>query len=88
MPEDNLFLERERLLKKGTVSIQDIRRFAPCGYIRAKRLYDLVVKEVEKEDKTVGDFGVETKRILPHLYLTEKDVYKAATLERQIKKDA
>lgn len=87
MKSSNLFLERERLLKKGTVNISEIQRFVPCGYIRAKQLHEHLKQEIENEGKSIGMFGIRTKRLMKYLKLTEKEIYHAAELERQKKDD-
>lgn len=84
----NLALERERLVIKGYMTITDIRTFVPCGYVKAKKLWQEIEDAVKAEGKTLGMFGIQTKRVLKHLSITEAEILKYAELERRIKKDA
>ncbi|MDL2276591.1 hypothetical protein LJC02_02940 [Breznakia sp. OttesenSCG-928-G09] len=86
--EDNLFLERERLLKQGYLKIIDIQKFVPCGYMKAKVIDTEIRTEIEQEEKEVGIFGIPTIRLIKKLHMTEQQVIKYAQAERETKKDA
>lgn len=73
---------REEILHKGFVCIKDIQKFIPCGYQTAKKVFDKLKKEAEVDNKLSLDGRVSAKRLVKYVYLTEKQIYDFARLEK------
>lgn len=81
---DNINLTRKRILMKGYANISDIRNFMPCGYERARKIFN---QERAKEAamKKVTLRGIEAKKLLPLVFLTEYEINQyAAEEERRV----
>ena len=70
---------------KGYANISDIRNFMPCGYDRARKIYNQEkVKAVEL--RKVSLRGIESKKLLPLVFLTEYEINQYAAEEERREK--
>lgn len=75
-------ITREKILHKGYAKKTDIRKFIPCGNDRATTIFNEICKSVEDEGKVNLDKSVLSKRLLPYIGLTEKQVIAYAQQEK------
>lgn len=78
MDNKNLNVERLKLIRKGYVNKSELGIFLDIGKSRANTVYDKIVKEIAKEDKTVDCLGIRVCRVLEYIGLTENDIRRFA----------
>ena len=54
---------------KGYANISDIRNIIPCGYERARKIYNLELLK-DEELKKVSIRGIVAKKLLPLVFLS------------------
>lgn len=77
-----LNIQREAILRKGYATIQDIRKWIPCGYTKAKEIYEREKEKANEEGKTTIN-GISAKRLLHYVFLSEDEILKYATKEKE-----
>lgn len=75
-------ITREKILHKGYAKKADIKKFIPCGYSRALEIYNEIRNEVELSGKKNLHNSVLSRRLLPYVGLTEKQVADYAEKEK------
>lgn len=78
----NINIIREQILHKGFANKSDIRKFIPCGGVRSKEIFEEIKSEVVKEGKINLDKHILSKRLLPYVGLTEKQIVEYAQKEK------
>jgi hypothetical protein len=73
---------REKILHKGYANRADIRKFIPCGSVRSQEIFDQIRNEVKEEGKLNLEKVVLSRRLLPYIGLTEKQVISYAEKEK------
>ncbi len=68
---------------KGYANISDIRNFIPCGYERARQIYNHELLK-DEELKKVSIRGIEAKKLLPLVFLTEYEINQYAKQEEDL----
>ena len=86
-PSNRLNRDRLNIIRKGYISKRDLQTFIPCGYNKANKLYEHLEKTVLMDGKTVGMFGLDPKRVLDYLNMTEAQIRKYAMEETEAEKD-
>ncbi len=75
-------ITREKILHKGFANISDIRKFVPCGYEKAKKIFLEIRSDVENEGKSNFENSILSVRLFPYIGLTEKKVMQFAKTEK------
>jgi len=76
---------RSKILKKGYLTVKDIQDFVPCGYTRAKKVYDYIQSQIAKENQMPLLFGVPKKPFLKYMCLTEDEIVEYANFGKRTK---
>lgn len=66
---------------KGYANITDIKNFIPCGYEKAKKIFQ-IEKNKSSDIRKISVRGIESKRLLPYVFLTEYEINKFAEMEK------
>ncbi len=75
-------IEREKILLTGFANQASIRKFIPCGYVKAKRIYEEISLEAKSEGKSTL-MGFDPKRLLKYVNLTKKEIFAYAEIEKK-----
>lgn len=73
---------REKILLQGYTDMEGIKRFIPCGHVRAKHIREEISNEAKAEGKNT-EMGFDPKRLLKYVNLTKKEIFANADIERK-----
>ena len=70
---------RLELNSLGYISKRQLREYLGCGARKADRAWDEITMQILKEGKTISPFGLDPKRVMNYLNLTEAHIEKYAS---------
>ena len=76
---NNINQKRLELNSLGYISRRQLREYLGCGARMADRAWEEITTQVAKEGKTVSPFGLDPKRVMNYLNLTEAQIEKYAS---------
>ncbi len=74
----NINQRRLELNSLGYITKGALREYLGCGAVKAERAWEEITMEILKEGKTVSSFGLDPKRVMNYLNLTESQIEKYA----------
>ena len=74
----NINQRRLELNSLGYITKGALKEYLGCGAVMAERAWDEITMQVLKDGKTVSPFGLDPKRVMTYLNLTEAQIEKYA----------
>ena len=75
--------KRLEIIEKGYVSRRDICEFVPCSYNKARKIWNLITSNIEKEGfERIDDNIMLANRLLQYLGLSEEKIKAAIQKEK------
>lgn len=76
--QNQLALNRYELMRKGFVNRTDIKKFVPCGYATAKKIFKTIREEIDSSGiENLDDNIILTSRLMKFMGLSEKKIIDA-----------
>jgi len=75
---EHINAKRLELNSQGYIRKTQLKDYIGCGQAMADRAWSDITLQILKEGKSVSPFGIEPKRVMDYLHLTEAQIDKYA----------